>query len=449
MTRSIPATFDTLARQTYDLLVELVRNACVNDLTRDSGQEIRSVETLEQFFSGTSVTMRRLEAHKGRTSLVVTVPGRNPQAPPLTFIGHLDVVPADVAAWSHDPFAGDSDGEILWGRGVVDMLYLSASMAVVTREVARRGGLEGTLTFVAAADEEARGGLGVPWIGLRHPDAVPWENCLSEMGGAHIHGRDGTDSIVVVVGEKGAAQRRIHVTGDAGHGSVPHGKRSALENIVEVSRRLHRAGQRIVPSALWERFVRAFAFETKTEQALISGTYDGDFTEFGDLSAYAHAISHVTFVQTVMRAGGPINVIPSTAYVELDIRTLPGVSDDDVDDMIRDALGELAGQVRIERLLSEEASASPENTHLYESIVQVLRRQHPNCSVIPVLFPGGSDLRVARKLKGYGYGFGSHASQRTLGSLYGQLHAHDEHLYLEDLDLTVHALMVLTEEFWS
>ena len=35
--------------------------------------------------------------------------------------GHLDVVPADPAAWSVDPFAGEIRDGVLWGRGAVDM----------------------------------------------------------------------------------------------------------------------------------------------------------------------------------------------------------------------------------------------------------------------------------------------------------------------------------------
>lgn len=43
----------TLYDETLTLLQELIRNACVNDLTPDSGQEIRNAESLERFFEGT------------------------------------------------------------------------------------------------------------------------------------------------------------------------------------------------------------------------------------------------------------------------------------------------------------------------------------------------------------------------------------------------------------
>lgn len=39
----------TLYDDTLELLQELIRNACVNDLTPDSGFEVRNADTLENF----------------------------------------------------------------------------------------------------------------------------------------------------------------------------------------------------------------------------------------------------------------------------------------------------------------------------------------------------------------------------------------------------------------
>src|SRR5438477_593149 len=39
-------------------------------------------------------------------------------APHLMFAGHTDVVPpGEATSWSHAPFAGDIDGDVLYGRG--------------------------------------------------------------------------------------------------------------------------------------------------------------------------------------------------------------------------------------------------------------------------------------------------------------------------------------------
>ena len=443
----------SLGEQTVDLLGRLVRLGCVNDLTADSGGEERAADLLEDFFAGLPVSIERITPHPGRTSLVVTVEGADPRSAgtPLTLLGHTDVVPVDEAKWTRDPFGAQIEDDVMWGRGTVDMLHLTAAMAVVTREVARRA-QDGnpparSLVFVAAADEEARGGLGVPWIGEHRPDALPWDAALSEMGGAHIRGRRGGDSVVVVVGEKGAAQRRLHIRGDAGHGSVPLGRTSAVERLSQVSAALSAARWPTATDEVWASFVRAFEFDETTETSLIHGTYEGDYSEFGDLAAFAHAISHVTVAQTVARSGGPINVMPSHATLELDVRTLPGVDDDDVDAAIVAALGDLTEHVTIERLLSEAATASSIDTDLFRAIEAALTKRYPSASVVPVLFPGGTDLRVARRRGGIGYGFGAVDSGASLGQVYSQLHAHDEHIALADVRATVEVLHLVATTY--
>lgn len=444
--KGIIVSTQSLGEQTVDLLARLVRLGCVNDLTADSGGEERAADLLEEFFAGLPVSIERITPHPGRTSLVVTVEGSDPRSAgtPLTLLGHTDVVPVDAAKWTRDPFGAQIEDGVMWGRGTVDMLHLTAAMAVVTREVARRA-QDGnpparSLVFVAAADEEARGGLGVPWIGEHRADALPWDAALSEMGGAHIRGRRGGDCVVVVVGEKGAAQRRLHIRGDAGHGSVPLGRTSAVERLSQVSAALSSARWPTATDEVWASFVRAFEFDETTETSLINGTYEGDYSEFEDLAAFAHAISHVTVAQTVARSGGPINVMPSHATLELDIRTLPGVDDDDVDAAIAAALGDLAEHVTIERLLSEAATASSTDTDLYRAIEAALTKRYPGARVVPVLFPGGTDLRVARRRGGIGYGFGAVDSGASLGQVYSQLHAHDEHIALADVRATAEVL---------
>ena len=449
----------SLGEQTVDLLGRLVRLGCVNDLTADSGGEERAADLLEDFFAGLPVSIERITPHPGRTTLVVTVEGtrgadriqgrgrgsdQGRGSGALTLIGHTDVVPVDEERWTHPPFGADIDGGVMWGRGTVDMLHLTAAMAVVTREVARRA-QDGkpparSLVFVAAADEEARGGLGVPWIGEHRPDALPWEAALSEMGGSRIVGARGGESIVIVVGEKGAAQRRLHIRGDAGHGSVPLGRTSAVKRLAQVSAALSSARWPTATDEVWASFVRAFEFDETTETSLINGTYEGDYSEFADLAAFAHAISHVTVAQTVAHSGGPINVMPSHATLELDIRTLPGVDDDDVDAAIVAALGDLAEHVHIERLLSEPATASSTDTDLYRTIEAALSARYPGVRVVPVLMPGGTDLRVARRHGGIGYGFGAYDSGASLGQVYAQLHAHDEHIALADVRATAEVL---------
>lgn len=438
----------SLYEDTLQLLRELISNACVNDLTPDSGGEERNARTLKAFFAGCpNVEARDIEPHPGRVSVLFTVAGTDADAEPLTLLGHTDVVPVDEAAWTQSPFEAEVVDGVLYGRGAMDMLFITATMAAVTRDVARRGRPRGTLTFAALADEEARGGLGAGWLAEHDPDAMSWKNTLSETGGSHLRTADGSDAIVVYVGEKGAAQRRLTVTGDAGHGSTPFHKDSAIAKIGAVAERIAAIEPPVTDNPVWQGFVRALKFDPATERALISGTDPEAYQALGPLAAYAHAFSHVTLAQTVARAGGAINVLPSQASIEMDIRPLPGQTQDEIDQLILAGLGDLAGDVRLERLISEPATQSPAEGPLWDAIVATIREDFPQATVVPVLATGGSDLRFARRLGGVGYGFALHARERDLAEVNQQLHAHDEHIDLEDIELTVGAYRRLVRRF--
>ena len=80
-------------------------------------------------------------------------------------MGHTDVVPVNPDGWSRDPFGGELvDGEV-WGRGAIDMLNITSSMAVAFRQLADEGFRpQGTLIYFGVADEEAGGHWGAEYM---------------------------------------------------------------------------------------------------------------------------------------------------------------------------------------------------------------------------------------------------------------------------------------------
>ena len=79
----------------------------------------------------------------GRVSLIANIGGAADKAP-LCFTGHIDVVPLGAAAWSKDPFAGETDAGKLYGRGSSDMksgvaafVVAAAGMAATARATRR------------------------------------------------------------------------------------------------------------------------------------------------------------------------------------------------------------------------------------------------------------------------------------------------------------------------
>src|SRR5688500_11118377 len=219
-------------------------------------------------------------------------------------MGHTDVVPA-TEGWRHDPFGGELiDGEV-WGRGAVDMLNLTASMAVATRTLARDGFRpKGTLVYLAVADEEAMGEHGAQWLTEHAIDAVGADYVITESGGVQMPTSAGV-RLPAIVGEKGSYWCKLTIHGTPGHASTPLRTDNALVKAAEVVRRLaeHRPATSI--HDLWRRFIGGMAFPPEMAAAMLD--IDRlpallDTLPIG-LAKQAHACTHMTFAPTVMHAG--------------------------------------------------------------------------------------------------------------------------------------------------
>ena len=433
---------DAMLDDTVELLRELVRAACVNDGSAQSGQEVRGVRVLQRFFADVDAAVGgKLETHvfesaPGRASLIARIAGTDPTAPVLGLIGHLDVVPADPEQWQRDPFGGDLvDGEV-WGRGTVDMLYLTATFAAVVRQLARadkapRGGL----VLLAVADEEAGSEYGLKWLLREHPEAVHMTEALSESGGMRMG-----DCVAIDVAEKGSAGRRLVVRGVPAHASIPHGSSNAAVKAAEVLRRLSMVEPAPQFGELWAPFVGAQVADAGLAERLLDPVRaDAALLELGGIAGYAHAISRITISPTVLRSGQTHNVIPDVATIDLDIRTLPGTTDDEVDSLLRQMLGELADEVEVQHLHGWAATGSPLDHPLYKAVAQAVHRTS-GAQVVPIMAAGGSDSRLVRGAGIAAYGFGLLSDEWSYERYRERIHAHNERIDVASIGLTLDAL---------
>jgi acetylornithine deacetylase/succinyl-diaminopimelate desuccinylase-like protein len=422
-----------------DLLQHLIRNACVNDGSRGSGNEVRSADLLAGYFDGSGVDTERYEPAPGRTSLVARIEGRRPDAPTLLLMGHTDVVPANESRWRHDPFGGDLiDGEV-WGRGAIDMLNLTASMAVATRRLADDGFRpEGTLVFLAVADEEALGTWGAEHLSRHELDAVGADYVITESGGIPVTGGDGDLRLPVLVGEKGSCWCTLRVTGTPGHASLPYETDNALVTAARVVQRLadYRPETRIDDT--WRQFLAGMALPDEIATPLLDP--DRLVDALADLplgmARQFHACTHTTIAPTVAHGGTKTNVIPDQVDLQLDIRTLPGQTLPDVRAILDDALGDLADRVEMVEVHDDPSTQSPADTPLWDTLDRATQAFYAGSHLVPMLSVGATDARFFRRMGTTSYGFGLFSQKLTFEDFGRMFHGDDERVDVESLRLS-------------
>ncbi len=435
--------------ETLDLVQALIRNACVNDGTPESGNEARSVATLVEYLGDPEEVF---EPTPGRQSVLYRVPGSG-QGPALMLMGHLDVVPVTPDGWSHDPFGGVVADGFLWGRGAVDMLNVTGAMAVTMRRylAGELAPLTGDLLYLAVADEEAGGVHGAEYLAEHRWDTVAADYVLCEIAYPAM-GTGDSARPTVNVGEKGPFWRRVFSSGTPAHGSQPYGTDNALVPLARAFAALADADSPVSISDEWKAFVGAGPFEAEmkaalTDPDLVDEAIDQLALSDPLLARYAHACTHMTIAPTVLKSGGKANVIPDAAEGSLDVRVLPGQDDSTFDDHFRKVLGADADRLSVQPVLNHVPTSSAPDGLLWESLADAHEALSGGRDMIPVLTPASTDARFWRAKGAIAYGAGWFDDQVDFGTFLSMFHGHDERISLTSLDQTERMLAATVAAF--
>ena len=384
--------------EVVELLQALIRNACVNDGTPDSGHEHRSVATLQRYLGADGDVV---EPHPGRQSVVFRVPGSTPGAPALVLLPHLDVVPVTASGWTVDPFGAEVHDGFVWGRGAVDMLNLTAAMAAVFSRYrsGEQAPLPGDLVLAAVADEEAGGVHGAGWLAEHRPDLIPADYVLTEIATPRVADAGG---LPVTVAEKGPSWKVLRTRGTPGHASQPYRTDNALVPLANAIDLLAAAPEPAAVSAEWAGFAAGAGFSADmTERLTDTDRLDEAIDDLAavdePLARFAHACTHLTVAPTLLNAGTKSNVVPDSAEAYLDIRVVPGQDEATVDDHLRKVLGpDRLDRIEVIDHISFPPNGSPASGPLWEAIGDAAESLTGSRALLPMLIPVTTDARFMR-----------------------------------------------------
>ncbi|MGE4429163.1 MAG: succinyl-diaminopimelate desuccinylase [Sphingobium sp.] len=151
---------------------------------------------------------------------------RNGEGRHIAFAGHLDVVPPGTG-WSSDAFAPEVRGDLLYGRGAVDM---KGSIASFVAALGDSGDLPGTISLLITGDEEGAAVHGTRAIIDRMKDhGIAPDLCVvGEPTSVHQLGD------MVKIGRRGSVNMWITVDGTQGHVAYPHLADNPIPRMVRI-----------------------------------------------------------------------------------------------------------------------------------------------------------------------------------------------------------------------
>src|SRR5665648_708937 len=372
--------WSALEREVVDLFTALLRV----DTTNPPGNETACALILKDYLAGNGIESTLVGETPERQNLVARLDGARP-GPTLTYMGHMDVVPADAAEWSVPPFGGLVKDGYVWGCGATDMKNQVAAEAVALARLKRSGaGFAGTVKYAATVDEEDGDHCGVRWLCQNEPDTLRSEYLVNEgMGGLWLP-IDGQKVFLLAAGEKAFAQFLIRTRGRGGHASVPEKERSAVIDLARAVVALGLYDPPAIVSPLTAQFIDAVVSD-------------------------ADLCVRLKDPQTAPAAGAR--------------------------ELVAAVLDPLGIDWEFEWVDVTTPNASPAPTALSESIARVLCRDVPDAVLAPMCSGSFTDSRWVREYfpDCIAYGFAPYVAESFHAMQGGRDHEPDERIRVEDV----------------
>jgi succinyl-diaminopimelate desuccinylase len=272
----------------------LTRELLAFNTINPPGMERACAHHLGKLLEGAGFRVAYHEFAEARTSLVAHI-GVQDGRPPICFTGHIDIVPLGGARWAHDPFAGETDGDRLYGRGSTDMKSGIAAFIVAALELAPELARGPGLVLVITAGEE---------IGCEGAKYLADHSLLGRAGAIVV--AEPTANYPYI-GHKGLAWFEVETSGVTAHGSMPELGDNAIVKMAHVIDDLGR-----------------FRFPVD-----------------------AHAVMGKPTVNVgTIRGGLNTNSVPDRATITVDTRTVPGIDHVHLCDSLQRLLAPRGARVR-------------------------------------------------------------------------------------------------------
>ncbi len=354
-----------------ELLIAFLRDFVRCKGPNPPGDTRSTAEFLTGHLKAQGLDYRIIDPHPEMPNIVATFEGGAP-GKHLVLNGHIDVFPVadDGLGWTRDPWGGELiDGKI-YGRGVADMKCGTTASIFTYIYLSRiKDKLKGRLTLTAVSDEETFGPYGARYLMEHHPEVH---------GDALLNGEP-SSPFSVRFGEKGPLWIEFTALTAGAHGAYTHATKSATKIAMALAADLEKLSD--IKPELTDNVRRAIeAGRATMDKAMGAGA--------GEI------VDKVTLNIGTMKGGVKVNMVPSSATFEADIRLPVGVTRERVIAEIDKILADYPDVTMKEVNCNLPSWVDPDCDiiQIVQNTVEQLRGFRPQ----PIVSLGGTDARLWR-----------------------------------------------------
>lgn len=433
-----PLDYGKLTQEAAALLSKYIQI----DTTNPPGNELPAAKLLREKFLEDGIPATVWEPLPGRGVVAARLHGGGHHTKALVLLSHLDVVRAYPREWQVPPFSGQIKDGAVWGRGALDgkgpgVIELMAMLAL------KRSGilLNRDIVFLATGDEEQGGKNGAGWVIAHEANLFSDAGYFLNQGGSILHTANGRRFYAVSITEKTPLWLKLTAQGPPAHTEAPPDDTSVI--------RLIRALDRLLA---YQPAIRIIDPVRDYFQAM--GQLEGGPAEYGDLAKALHddpefakhflanprnnAFVRDTVTPTMLTGSDEINLIPTAAQAELDVRLLPADSPQEVERNLLKVLDDK--NLKVETILNFPAESSTRNSPLMNAIGELA--QSDDARAVPTMTLSFTDSYYFRQKGLIGYGFIpielNSAEEQTIDGA-------NEHIRVRELGAGIHRMVQLLD----
>lgn len=336
-------------------------------------------------------------------SLLYRWKGTDSSLAPIALLSHQDVVPISEGTendWINPPFSGFDDGEFIWGRGALDMKNHLIAVMESVETLLEEGFTPVRDVYICLGHNEevmssdSSGAIVMCNYFLEKGIKL---DCVIDEGGAilpvNVKGVINKNLAGIGVAEKGYVDVEVAVNAKGGHSSqAPN--HTALGHLADVIKDIEnnqfKASLSPMMMELFDKIGRNVSYPVKLVTCnikLLKPLITKVMTFIPPAASMIRTTTGVT-----MASGSPApNVLPQRATINVNFRTYPGQTVDDVVAHLRKVIKNKNVEINVKPGWKNPSKFSPTDSRCFKALEEICYRMNNDTIVAPYLVMGGTD----------------------------------------------------------